>query len=247
MSVPVARTAAALLIGNELLSGKIQELNLIELARTLRALGVTLERVVLLPDRVETIAAELDRLRRAHDVVFTSGGVGPTHDDVTIAAVARAFGVGVVADPTLSAQIRSAYGEACTEAHLRMALVPEGAVLRTSEDITWPTPVVGNVWILPGVPEIFRMKLDVVRSWLRGPEAFFSRAVFTRLDEPSVKAALDEVVSLHPAVEIGSYPKWFDTSYRTKITFDARDRAQVERALSDLLERLPADQIVRVE
>src|SRR5262249_53142037 len=153
MPALVARTAAALLIGNELLSGKIQEANLIELARTLRSLGVNLVRVVVLPDQVEILASELGRLRKDHDVVFTSGGVGPTHDDVTIAAVAQAFGVGVTADPGLVEQIRRAYGENCSDAHLRMALVPEGAVLRTSEDVTWPTPVVENVWILPGVPE----------------------------------------------------------------------------------------------
>ena len=247
MTVLVVRTAAALLIGNELLSGKIQDMNLVELARTLRALGVSLKRAVTVPDEVDTIAEELRALHSAHDVVFTSGGIGPTHDDVTIVGVARAFGLEVEPDPTLVQQIRRAYGADCTEAHLRMALVPAGATLRTSRDVEWPTPVVENVWILPGVPEIFRMKLDVVRAWIKGPEPFVSRALFTSLDEPSVQPLLDQVVALHPAVEIGSYPKWFEPSYRTKITFDARDQKLVEAALSDLLERLPVDQVVRVE
>jgi molybdenum cofactor synthesis domain-containing protein len=247
MTALVARTAAALLIGNELLSGKIQEKNLIELARTLWALGVSLKRVAILPDEIETLAAALREASDQHDVVFTSGGIGPTHDDVTIAAVGRAFSLAIVTDPGLSAQIQNAYGADCTDAHLRMALVPEGAVLRTSPDVEWPTPVVHNVWILPGVPEIFRMKLDVVRTWLKGPEPFVSRALFTRLDEPAVQPLLDQVVSSHPAVEIGSYPKWFEPSYRTKITFDARDPTLVEAALSDMLGKIPSDQVVRVE
>jgi len=165
----LADTAAALIIGNELLSGKVAESNLVELARTLRAIGVTLRRVVTLPDELEALAQEIRTLSAAHDVVFTSGGVGPTHDDVTVEAVARAFGVSAVLHPDLAAVIRRAYGDACTDAHLRMALVPEGALLATAPEVDWPLPVMRNVFILPGVPEAFRTKLSAVRGWVRGP------------------------------------------------------------------------------
>lgn len=243
----VAESAAVLIVGNELLSGKVHEANLIELARTLRALGVELRRVVMLPDDVEVVAREVLELSQGHDVVFTSGGVGPTHDDRTVEAVARAFDVGVVTHPRLATIIQQAWGEACTEAHLLMARVPEGAELAESPETEWPTPVIKNVFILPGVPEAFRSKLTTVRRWVKGPLPFVSKAVFTRLDESELKALLDAVVAAHPAVEVGSYPRWFEPTYKTKITFDGKDESLVESALRDFAERLPADALVRVE
>jgi molybdenum cofactor synthesis domain-containing protein len=243
----IARTAGVALIGNELLSGKVHESNLIELAKTLRAVGVTLRRVVVIPDEIDEIARDVRALSDAFDVVFTSGGVGPTHDDVTIEGVARAFGVAAHIDETMAALLRGAYGERCTEAHLRMALIPQGAELATTAEVQWPTPVMKNVWILPGVPEIFRMKLAVVRARVRGPEPFVSRAVFTQLDEAELKPLLDDIVAAHPSVEVGSYPKWFDPSYKTKLTFDGRNAAEVEAATGAFLELLPEGEPQRVE
>lgn len=247
MQARLVQRAAALIVGNEILNGKVAEANLVELARTLRSLGITLERVVMLPDALPTLAAEILSLSLSHDVVFTSGGVGPTHDDLTIAAVAAAFDTTVVEDATLRALILAAYRERATETHFRMALVPNGAELAAGPEGTWPIAVMKNVWILPGVPEVFREKLLVVRSFLRGPSPFHSRAVFTRQDEPLIALALDDVVRRHPEVDIGSYPRWFEPSYKTKITLDARDRDKVEAALAELLSRLPAESIVRVE
>jgi molybdenum cofactor synthesis domain-containing protein len=243
----LARNAAAALIGNELLSGKVAEANLVELARTLRALGVPLERVVIIRDERDAIASEIRELSRDFDVVFTSGGIGPTHDDLTVEGVAQSFGVGVRVDPTIEALLTRSHGERLSEADLRLALVPEGAELATTEDIRWPTIVMHNVWLLPGVPEIFRMKLAVVRLWVKGPLGFVSRAVFTQIEEAALKPLLDRVVSRHSAVEIGSYPKWFDPTYKTKVTFDGREHALVEAAVSDFLALLPAGEPQRVE
>jgi len=247
MTQRVVRSAAALVIGNELLSGKVLDANVHALAGTLRALGIRLIRVVMLPDDVALLAAEVRALSAAHDVVFTSGGVGPTHDDVTVEAIARAFQVEVVLDPKLSELLRSVYQERLTEAHLLMARVPVGAVLCGSPEVEWPTPVMHNVWILPGVPDLFRLKLLTVRAWLRGPVPFVSRALFLRPEEPLLKPLLDAVVARHPAVEIGSYPKWFDPTYRTQITFDAEDPETAQAALEDLRGLLGADDIVRAE
>jgi molybdopterin-biosynthesis enzyme MoeA-like protein len=243
----VADRAAALIVGNELLSGKVAEANLVELARTLRPLGVSLSRVSILPDELLVLARELERLTSEYPLVFTSGGVGPTHDDITIDAVAAAFGVASVEDPTLAALIRRAYGERCTPAHLRMALVPAGAELAISPDGAWPTPVFRNVWMLPGVPEVFREKLGTVRAWVSGSAPFVSLAVYTKVDEPTLKVLIDEIVERHPDVEVGSYPRWFEPSYKTKVTFDARDRAAVERATRDFVEHLPDGALLRVE
>ncbi len=234
-----ARTAAALLIGNELLSGKIHESNLVELARTLRAIGVRLRRVVMVPDEIDVIAAEVRFLSASHDVVYTSGGVGPTHDDITIEAIAKAFGVPAVVDGTFEAMLQGVYGDRMTDGHRRMALIPLGADLVTHEDVKWPTVRMKNVWVLPGVPEAFRMKLAVVRDHVRGSARFVTREVYTRMDEPDLKPLLDRVVAAHPEVDVGSYPKWFDSRYKTKITFDATDETKVDAALREFLSLLP--------
>jgi molybdopterin-biosynthesis enzyme MoeA-like protein len=196
--------------------------------------------VVFVPDEVETIAEELRRLRGAHDVVFTSGGVGPTHDDLTVEAVARALDVPVVLDRTLVALIEGVYGSATTDAHRLMARIPAGAELVSGTDIRWPTVVAAGVWILPGVPELFRMKLALVREVLRGPVPVYGRELYTTAEEVDFKELLDAVVGAHPAVEIGSYPKWFDERYRTKVTFDAASEEDAERACADLRVRLGA-------
>lgn len=239
-----ARTAAALLIGNELLSGKTQEQNLVALARMLHALGISLERVVILPDNADSIATEIAKLASEVDAVFTSGGVGPTHDDVTLAAVAQAFGVQLSIHPVLEDLLRKSYGDACNEAHLRMALIPKGAVLVNTSDVKWPTTLMQNVFVLPGVPEIFRMRLDSVRAHLRGPEPFVTRSVFLLLEEVDLKGTLDAVVEAHPEVAIGSYPKWSVERYRTKVTFDSRSATAVDRALADFLRRVSPDAVV---
>ncbi len=239
MEKQICRTAAAILIGNELLSGKIREANLFDLAKTLRAVGVRLERVSVIGDDIDVIADEVRAMSGSHDVVFTSGGVGPTHDDVTIEAVAKAFGAAVETDPTMEGLLRDAYGERITDGHLRMALVPHGAHLATTPEVMWPTVVMNNVWVLPGVPEIFRMKLAVVRDWVQGNRPFVSRAVFTKMDEGDLKPLLDTVVESHSTVEVGSYPKFFDPTYKTKITFDSQKRACVDAALEQFLTLLP--------
>jgi len=240
MSPELVRNAAALIIGNEILSGKIQEQNLGELARTLRALGIRLLGASIIGDSIDEIAEHAKHLSGSSDVVFSSGGVGPTHDDVTIDGLAKAFGRPVVIDEVVADLIRRSYGEKCTEAHLRMARVPEGARLVSTHDVGWPTVVIENVWVLPGVPEIFRMKLDVVREHLRGPVPYVSRAAYVQMDEGDLKPVLDSIVAQHASVEVGSYPKWFDPSYKTKVTLDALDPDDLERAFQHLLSLLPA-------
>lgn len=158
------RTAAALIIGNELLAGKIQDANVAVLARDLFDLGISLRRVIFCPDEIEVIAEDLNALRHSHDYVFTSGGVGPTHDDVTVAAIAKAFGQRLVRSEPIEALLRDYFGERCSERHLRMAEVPERAKLVTAARNPWPAVRVENVFILPGLPEIFRQAADPARA-----------------------------------------------------------------------------------
>ena len=241
------RTAAALVIGNELLSGKIQDRNVMVLAKALRAAGVQLRRVVMVFDEVETIAAEVAALSASHDTVFTSGGVGPTHDDVTIAAVARAFGAGVVPSPEIEAMLRGYYGDRITEGHLAMAKVPEGARLSRRAGSVWPAIIKENVWILPGVPQIFAMKMPLVVDELGTGRGWISLAVCTTLDEGDLKVHLDCVVEAHPHIDIGSYPTFEDARYRTKLTFDGLDEAAVKLARDALIARLAPETIVSID
>ncbi len=233
------RTAAGLIIGDEILSGKIREANVFELARVLRNRGVELARVVVIPDSIPVIVHEVQQLSKAYDHVFTSGGVGPTHDDVTIAAIAEAFDVPVVRDPDLERVLRDYYGDDVTENHLLLANVPEGVKKLRIARTPWPLAVIENVWILPGIPEVFRMKLEIVHEHLEASAPFVTRSVFTKLDEAALKPFLDETVSQFPKVAIGSYPRWQDPKYETKVTFDGTDKDAVERAFEDFQHKLP--------
>jgi molybdenum cofactor synthesis domain-containing protein len=242
-------TAAVLIVGNEILSGKVEEANVATLARTLRGLGVLLRRVVVVMDDIDAIVHEVRELSKSNDWLFTSGGVGPTHDDVTVEAVAKAFDVRVVSSPEMEAMLRAHYKERCTPGHLRMALVPEGASLEVTAEVTWPTIRLGNTWLLPGIPEVFRMKIPVVVAHLaqRSGQAFVSHAVYAQLDEGVLKPMLDRVVSAFPDVSVGSYPKWHDPSYRTKVTFDGRDEARVLEARDAFIATLPPGEPQRVD
>jgi molybdopterin-biosynthesis enzyme MoeA-like protein len=244
------RTAAALVIGNEILSGKVEEANVGVLARTLRGIGIPLERVVVVPDVIDTIVSEIRALSAAHTWLFTSGGVGPTHDDVTIEAAAVAFGRKVISEPHLEAMLRGHYKERCTPGHLRMALIPEGASLEVTPDVRWPTVRIENTWLLPGIPEVFRMKLPVVVARIQADGTdtpFVSHAVYTRMDEGDLRPLLDRVVADFADVDVGSYPKWMDPAYKTKLTFDGRDGGRVRAARDAFVALLPEGEPISVD
>jgi molybdenum cofactor synthesis domain-containing protein len=239
------RTAAALIIGNEILSGKIVDTNTTLLARLLFDLGIELRRVVVCPDEVDTIGQDLSELRSTHDLVFTSGGVGPTHDDVTIDGVAKSFGRPVVRSVAVEKMIQRYYGDRATEAHFRMANMPEGAEMIRSSDAPWPTVVIENVFVLPGVPEIFEVKLTDLRKRLDEGYKSHSQAIYTLCDEGEIAGLLERIAETFPGVMVGSYIKWQAEDYRTKLTFDGTDREAVARAADMLVDELDADLFVR--
>ena len=237
----VVRTAAALIIGNEILTGKTADTNLLVMARTLRELGISLERALVVRDEVQQIARDVHALSAGHDLVLTSGGLGPTHDDLTVDAVAQAFGVATVIPPELRAEIERHAGAELSDGHLRMARVPEGARLVRSAQSSWPTIVMRNVWLFPGVPHVLSRKMALLRAEFADGKPFASLRLRTKLDECVLKPLLDAVVQGHPNVQVGSYPHWRECGYHTEITFDAGDEP-VARAARDALQALlPAD------
>jgi molybdenum cofactor synthesis domain-containing protein len=242
------KTAGVVIIGDEILSGKTGDENAAFLIRELRALGVALRQIAVIPDVLDEIAATVRAFSARFDLVFTSGGVGPTHDDLTMEGVARAFGTRVVRHPQIEAALRAYYGERLEERNLRMAEVPDGAELVVGDGSSWPTPAFGNVYILPGVPEIFRRKFVSLRERFR-ETPFHLACVYTRDDEGRIAAHLDAVCAAHPQVAVGSYPRLVPHAdgWRVKLTLESKDRAAVERAASELVERLGDGSVVAVE
>jgi molybdenum cofactor synthesis domain-containing protein len=242
-------TAVLVVVGNEVLSAKVQDENGPWAARRFHELGVELLAIHTLPDRVEEIAEVVERVRRHADWVFTSGGVGPTHDDVTVPAVARALGRPVVRSPELVESVRAMHrrhhgGAEPPDAALRMADVPQGT--RLLGDASFPTLVAENVVMLPGVPRFFRFQFEGVAHLLAAPP-FRLACVYVCSDEDQIAPLLDRVAREHPAVEIGSYPRFDDADHRVKVTVEAKDAARVAAALAALLAALPPGAVVRIE
>jgi molybdenum cofactor synthesis domain-containing protein len=239
------KTAGIILIGNEILSGKIQDANAAYLCRELRGLGVDVRRITIIPDEVALIADEVAAFSREFDVVFTSGGVGPTHDDVTMEGVARAMGVPVVRHPALAGLLERYYKDRINAAHLRMAEVPDGAELVSGESLRFPTILMRNVYILPGVPEIFRQKFDAIRERFRD-QPIHLKNVFVCIGEGTLAEHLNGLLAAFPLLLLGSYPEFSNPEYQVKVTLESRDRGYLEQALTDFLARLPADALVKV-
>ena len=239
------KTAGIILIGNEILSGKIRDENAAYLCRELRALGVDVRRIAVIPDEVGLIADEVATFTKAFDLVFTSGGVGPTHDDVTIEGVARAMAVPVVRHPELVALLERYYRGKVTEAALRMAEIPEGAELVTGGTLRFPTIVMRNVYVLPGVPEIFRKKFEALRERFRD-QPIHLKNVFVRIGEGTLADYLNRLLESFPLLQLGSYPEFSNPEYQVKVTLESRDRGYLEQALGEFLARLPADGVVKV-
>jgi molybdenum cofactor synthesis domain-containing protein len=239
-------TAACIIIGDEILSGKTRDTNCGLLIALCHELGVALRRIVTIGDDLETIAEEVRLCSGRYDYVFTSGGIGPTHDDRTIEGVARGFGLAVVRQPRLEEVVREHWGERITEAALKLAEVPEGARLVGGPGVRFPTVAIRNVFILPGVPQLFAEKLQSLRGELSGqPDVL--QSIYLRSDETAIAASLTQVAGELPSIRIGSYPRINDPAYRIRITVEGTDRALVERATDRLLVLLPPDEVLRVE
>ncbi|MBI1851208.1 MAG: competence/damage-inducible protein A [Planctomycetes bacterium] len=240
------RTALIVVVGNEILTGKVEDTNSPFLARELYALGVQVRSIVTIADEVETIGRILRELAPCHDVVITTGGVGPTHDDVTLAGVARAFGVPVERHPEMERILREFYGAGLAPPLLRMADLPRGMELVDQAELRIPCVRMGNVWVFPGEPTIFRRKWLAVRERFRS-EPFALAKIWTLKDEGELAPILEETLALHPKVTIGSYPVYPGHDYAVMLTIESDDRAAVKDAQLEILRRLPPTSVVRTE
>ena len=237
-------TAAVLLIGDELLSGRTQDTNLAYIAKFLAAYGIDICEARMVPDREEEIAAALNALRTRYTYVFTTGGIGPTHDDITTDAVGHAFGVPVSHNLEALALLEPRYkpGE-FNEMRRRMARTPEGATLIRNSVSTAPGFQIANVFVLAGVPMIMRAMLEDVGPRLARGRVVISRTISAETGEGRIAGALARIQQEHPTVAIGSYPAFIENGTRVQLVVRGRDGEAVERATEAIEAALRLDGI----
>jgi FAD synthetase len=233
----MSKTAGIIVIGNEILSGKTRDENSPYLVRELRDLGVDVRKICVVPDELRLISHEVKDFSKSYDYVFTTGGVGPTHDDLTMNGIAAAFGVRIQRNPELESNIRNFYAPEFIDGNLRMADVPEGARLLGGKGLWFPVIVVENVYIFPGVPEILRKKFDRIKETFRDAP-FFLREIYLKADEGQIAATLHDVLAEFPSLLLGSYPYFDNPDYSIKLTLESKDNAYLERAHASLVSQL---------
>lgn len=229
-------TAAILIIGNEILSGRTPDANINVIALRLLPLGIKLSEVRVVPDIEAEIVAAVNALRARYDYVLTTGGIGPTHDDITAAALAVAFGRRLIVDPAARACLLDHYGpDKLTEVRLRMARMPEGAVLIANPVSAAPGFQIENVYVMAGVPEIMRAMLDHVVAKLKTGPALLSRTVHCGVAESLIADQLAVLAGAYPACDIGSYP-WFQRGqYGLALVVRGTDAALLDDIVQKIL------------
>jgi len=242
----MAKTAGIVVIGNEILSGKVVDTNSPYLCQELRALGVNVRRIVVVPDDIAIIAEDVATCSRTFDYVFTTGGVGPTHDDVTVEAIAHGLQRRVVVHPDLDALLQRYWADRPSAAREKMASVPEGAQLLMEPSLPIPVLLVENVYIFPGIPQLFRQKFDSIKERFRDLP-YYLRQVYVTAPESSFSHLLNTLVSEFPDLLLGSYPEVKNPAYRVKLTLESKDAAYLIQAYERLLALLPPDYICKVE
>jgi len=240
-SSPTLVTAAILAIGDELLSGRTKDKNIGHLAELLTLSAIDLREVRIVADDEEAIVDALNALRSRYDYVFTSGGIGPTHDDITADAVAKAFGVPCIFDPEAMQLLAEMYKRRemeFTEARQRMARMPQGSRHIANPVSTAPGFIIGNVYVMAGVPQVFQAMVDNVLPTLRSGAKMLSRAVPCPFGEGDMGTLLGAVQKAHPETSIGSYPKYDGQRFSTEIVVRAHDEHALNAAADAVIEMI---------
>ena len=232
-------TCAVLIIGDEILSGRTQDTNLRDIARYLGVIGVDLAEARTVPDVLGEIVDALNALRSRYDYVITTGGIGPTHDDITADAVAAAFGVELEEHPEIMAMMTARWGDQLNAARRRMARVPVGGALVKNPVQGPPGFNIGNVFTLAGVPQIMRGMLEDVGPRMRGGRPTVSRTVRVEgSGEGQIAEPLEAVAKAHPDMSLGSYPFFSADGYGSNLVIRSRDPDQLSAVVAELIEAL---------
>lgn len=234
--MPKTVTACLVIIGNEILSGRTQDKNLAHLATRLNDVGVQLREVRVIPDVEETIVTTVNEVRVKYDYVFTTGGIGPTHDDITSASIAKAFGVPIFRHPDAERILRAHYSkDMINEARLKMADVPKGAVLLDNPVSSAPGFSIGNVYVMAGVPKIMQAMLDAIIPTLKGGATVLTHSITTNLPEGTIAKGLTDIQDNYPDIEIGSYPMYqMGGGFSTTLVLRSSDAVRNEAAGAEI-------------
>jgi len=239
------KTCGIIIIGDEILSGKVLETNAQYMSAELRKYGIDLKRILVISDSIDEIGTEVKDYSERYDYVFTSGGIGPTHDDVTILGISTAFGVNIVTSALIKDVIIQKMGDKVTKEALKMAEIPEGAVLITDKTLVFPLIQFKNIFIFPGLPDYCRMKFDVLKRTFDGPP-FILKKVYVNQYESEFASILNEVVSRHKHIKIGSYPILNNEEYRVMLTLESTNIDELNASLKDLIVSLTNTRIVKI-
>src|SRR5947208_7195688 len=234
---PETVSACVLIIGNEILSGRTQDANLAFLAQGLNEAGIRLREARVIPDDHDLIVSTVSEVRRAFDYVFTTGGIGPTHDDITAQCISDAFGVALIVHPDAKRLLETHYPPGhLNEARLRMAMVPEGATLLPNPISRAPGFQIGNVFALPGVPSIMQGIFEQLKHRLVGGEKVRSRSVSCHLAEGTLAKELGALQARYPDLEIGSYPYFLRGDFGVTLVLRGTDNGRLADATQELME-----------
>jgi len=226
-------TACLIIIGNEILSGRTIDKNLAWLAEHLNIAGVSLAHVRVVRDDVDDIVESVNACRTTYDYTFTTGGIGPTRDDITTDCIAKAFGVPVIRHAEAEARLRAHYEESqINEARLKMANTPEGATLIDNPVSSAPGYKIENVYVFAGVPVIMQAMFDSMKHELSGGSPTLSRAINVLMSEGDLAMGVDDIQTQFPEVEVGSYPMIHNGKLATSLVMRCRDEAMLEKAYS---------------
>lgn len=233
-------TAALLVIGDEILSGRTQDANVANVAKWLNTQGIRLREVRVVADDMAAIGEAVNALRARNDYLFTTGGIGPTHDDITVDAIAAALGVGVIVHPRARAVLEGYYAErgGLTEARLRMARVPDGATLIENQLSGAPGIRFGNIFIMAGVPRVTLFMLEALDGALEGGAPMLSRTIGCWVPESEVADMLGEIERAYEGCQIGSYPFFRDERGGANFVIRSTDQAVLDACAGELAARL---------
>ena len=244
-----APSAGLIVIGNEVLSGKVIDKNSPFIIEELRKLGVRMAQVVIIPDEPDVVGSKVREFSSAFTYVFTTGGLGVTHDDITMASIAAAFETKLVVSPELNDILQNLKADIDKKKLRPLTLIPEGAELfwgQSEPGRTWPTVKMHNVYIFPGVPDLLRARFAALRTTLRSGK-FVCHTVYCTMREHDIAEHLNQTVAAYPNVDLGSYPQFGRKDHKVRITFDARSVQPVEAAVKDFLSRIPDDSVVHID
>lgn len=244
---PKNRSAGIIIIGDEILSGMVRDTNSAFIIDNLRDIGIQTRRVLFIGDVIEEIGEAVKEFSRNYDLVFTSGGIGPTHDDVTIEAIAKGFSVGVVKNPVIIDKLRQIIGREPTEVQERMAFIPEGAEVVTDLEVGLPMIVFKNIYILPGIPKCLQRKMTLIKRILGSGRPPYVKKVYVNEHESMIANTLSDMASRDYSIKIGSYPTMDNLEYRVMVTFTGYDKDRLDQSVRRFVDSLSDKKVVRIE